>query len=62
MAGFLNGRLTTDAVHLLLREMDRRIGLTYAINEWIPDPRDPRYVIHGQCALLAQRIISIAEG
>ena len=38
---FLGGRLTSDAGILLLREVDRKIGLLDAINEAIPDPRDP---------------------
>ena len=62
MADFLDGRLTTDAGRLLLREVDRRIGLADSIKECIPDPRDPRDVIHEQLAMLAQRIISIALG
>ena len=55
VADFLGGRLTTDAGALLLREVDRQIGLTEAINECIPDPRDPRYVVHDQQAMLAQQ-------
>lgn len=62
VADFLGGRLTTDAGSLLLREVDRHIGLMDAINECIPDPRDPRYTIHDQRAMLTQRIVSIALG
>ena len=62
VADFLGGRLTTDGGALLLREVDRRIGLIDAINECIPDPRDPRLVIHDQRAMLAQRIVSLALG
>ena len=38
VADFLGGRLTSDAGALLLREVDRRIGLLDAMNEAIPDP------------------------
>jgi hypothetical protein len=62
VADFLGGRLTTDAGALLLREVERRIGLTDAINECIPDPRDPRFIVHDQKAMLLQRITSIALG
>ena len=62
VADFRGGRLTTDGGALLLREVDRRIGLIDAINDCIPDPRDARYVIHDQRAMLAQRIVSLALG
>jgi hypothetical protein len=62
VADFDGGRLTTDAGVLLLREVDERIGLIDAINECIPDPRDPRYTEHEQREMLAQRIFSIALG
>ena len=62
IADFNGGRLTTDAGVLLLREVDRQIGLIDAINEAIPDPRDPRYTTHQQREMIAQRIFSIALG
>ena len=62
IADFNGGRMTTDAGVLLLREVDRQIGLIDAINQSIPDPRDPRYTIHQQREMIAQRIFSIALG
>ncbi len=62
VADFLGGRLTSDAGALLLREVDRRLGLLDAIDQAIPDPRDPRYTVHDQRAMLAQRIMSLALG
>lgn len=59
---FDGGRLTSDAGAMLLRRVDERLGLLDAINECIPDPRDPRYLIHEQRAMLGQRIIAIAQG
>ena len=56
------GRFTTDAGVLLLREIDRRTGLINAINDCVPDPRDPRYTVHLQREMLAQRIFSLALG
>jgi len=61
-ADFDGGRLTSDAGVLLLREVDRRTGLLDAINACLPDPRDPRYIVHQQREMLAQRIFSLALG
>jgi len=61
-ADFEGGRLTSDGGLLLLREVDRRLGLLDAVDQAIPDPRDPRYIIHQQRELLAQRIFAIAAG
>ena len=54
------GRLASEAIVLLLREVEERIGLIDAINACLPDPRDPRYIIHEQREMLAQRIFSLA--
>jgi hypothetical protein len=62
VADFLGGRLTSDAGALLLREINERIGLFKALDQAIPDPRDPRFIIHNQKEMLAQRIIAIALG
>jgi len=62
VADFLGGRLTSDTGILLLKEVDRRIGLLDTINAAIPDPRDPLMTVHDQRAMLAQRIFSIALG
>ena len=59
---FTGGRLTSDGGALLLQQVDRRLGLVDAVNDCIPDPRDPRYVVHRQRAMLGQRIMAIAQG
>jgi hypothetical protein len=61
-ADFKGGLLTSDAGALLLREIDKRIGLTDAINNCIPDLRNPFYTIHQQRTMLTQRIFAIALG
>jgi len=61
-ADFQGGRLTSDAGVLLLREVDKRLGLTRALAACIPDPRDPRMTVHDQREILAQRIFAIALG
>jgi hypothetical protein len=61
-ADFNGGSLTSDAGALLLREVDKHLGLIEAINSCIPDPRNPFYTIHEQKTMLAQRIFGIALG
>ena len=61
-ADFDGGTITSDAGALLLRQVDKRIGLVDAINECIPDPRHPVLTQHSQRSMLAQRIFGIAQG
>lgn len=62
VADFSGGRLSTDAGGLLLREVAEQIGLLDIINDAIPDPRHPVFVVHDQRAMIAQRIMAIALG
>jgi len=62
VANFDGGRLTSDAGGLLLREVDRRVGLTTALSGCIADPRDPAKTTHDVKTLLAQRVFGIALG
>lgn len=61
-ADFGGGAITSDAGALLLREVDRRIGLTRALAECIPDPRNPALVLHQQETMPAQRVLALACG
>jgi hypothetical protein len=61
-ADFSGGALTTDAGALLLREVDRRLGLLDALDRALPDPRDPERLEHTQRSLLAQRVFGLALG
>jgi hypothetical protein len=61
-AGFDAGAVTTDAGALLLREVDRRTGIVDRVVGALRDWRDPRYVVHGLCDLVRQRIFQIALG
>ena len=56
-ADFRGGRLTSDGGAVLLREVDRSLGLIDAINACIRDPRHPFFITHTQRTLLAQRIL-----
>jgi hypothetical protein len=59
---FNGGMLTSDAGVLLLQQVEQKIRLVERVNALIHDPRDPRYTIHQQQHLLAQRIFAIASG
>jgi hypothetical protein len=52
----------TDAGALLLREVDRQIGLTRALADCIPDPRNPALFLHQQSTMLTQRVLGPACG
>lgn len=61
-AEFSGRDITSDGGVLLLRQIDRHLGLLKAIDEVIDDPRDPRYILHSQLSLLRQRVYGIALG
>jgi hypothetical protein len=61
-ADFAGGTLTSDAGGLLLREVDRQLGLIDAVADGLADPRDPAKIRHDQRTMLAQRIFGIALG
>ena len=56
------GAIVSDAVALLLREVDRRLGLNDKLDAAIPDPRNQALMIHRQVTMLRQRIFAIALG
>jgi Transposase DDE domain group 1 len=62
VADFNGGRLTTDGGALLLREAADSIGLFDALNDAIPDPRNPVFISHDQRTMIAQRVTAIALG
>lgn len=62
LADFAGGTLSSDAGALLLREADRCLGLIDALDQVIPDPRNPSLITHPQRTMLAQRIFAIAMG
>ena len=61
-ADFDGGTLTSDGGMLLLREADRQLGLTAAINEVVPDSRNQFFITHEQEHMLRQRVFGIALG
>jgi hypothetical protein len=61
-ADFEGGALSSDFGPLLLRGIDRQIGLTERLTAAIHDKRHPSYIDHPVRNLLAQRIYQIASG
>jgi Transposase DDE domain group 1 len=61
-ADFEGGALSSDFGALLLRGVDRQIGLTARLAAAIYDKRHPSYIDHPLRALLAQRIYQMASG
>jgi hypothetical protein len=61
-ADFEGGALSSDFGALLLRGIDRQIGLTERLTDAIQDKRHPSYIDHPLRDLLAQRIYQIASG
>ena len=62
VAEFSAGHIASDAGLLLLREADKQIGLSDALDAAISDPRDPDRIVHPQKTLLAQRVFALAAG
>lgn len=61
-ADFDGGCLTSDAGGLLLREVDRRLGLMARLAEAVTDRRAADAVTHTVATLLRQRIFALALG
>ena len=59
---FDDGRISSDAGGVLLREVDKRIGLTTRVSRCFVDHRNPMSVEHSVHDLVAQRIYAIALG
>lgn len=61
-ADFTGGDLSSDGGVMLLRQVDRKIGLSRAAASVLPDPRDPERIEHGLREMLAQRIYGLCCG
>lgn len=61
-ASFTGGDVTSDGGIVLLRQTDRRLGLTKALAKVLPDPRDPERIEHPVLSLVRQRIYGLAQG
>src|SRR5512139_3408751 len=61
-AEFTGGDITSDGGVLLLRQVDKRLGLLAAVDRVLPDPRDPHSITHSQLSLLRQRVYGLCLG
>lgn len=61
-AQFNGGEVTSDGGLLLLRQVDRRLGLTEKLAAVLPEARAVEKIEHEQKALLRQRIYSLCAG
>jgi hypothetical protein len=62
VAAFDGGALSSDGGVLLLRELDRSLGLTRSVASCFQDRRDPRLIEHTVHNLVAQRVLGLALG
>jgi Transposase DDE domain group 1 len=62
MARFDGGKITSHAGGLLLREVDRSIGLLNRLSECFLDGRDQTRVRHNIREMVAQRVYGLALG
>lgn len=61
-ANFAGGALSSDGGLMLLRQVDRRIGLSAAVAAVMHDPRHPDLIVHSLRDLVAQRLYALACG
>jgi hypothetical protein len=59
---FEGGDITSDAGSLLIRQVDRKLGLTRDLNKVLHDPRRKGSCEHTQLAMYRQRIYGLALG
>jgi hypothetical protein len=61
-ANFAGGAISSDGGLMLLRQMDRRMGLSAAVAKSLHDPRAPDRVTHSLRDLIAQRLYGLCCG
>ena len=61
-ASFTGGSITSDGGLLLLREIDKELGLTHSIAKCIKDERNQSYVDHKAKDIIRQRVYALAAG
>ena len=59
---FDGGDVSSDGGLLLLRQVERRLGLLKAVAKVLPDPRNPWLVQHTTEQLLRQRVFGLCQG
>jgi len=59
---FQGGEVSSDGGLMLIKQIDRRLGLTKKLNRSLKDPRKSELIKHRQIDLLRQRIYGLALG
>lgn len=59
---FDGGDVSSDGGLLLLREVEKRLGLLKRVAQVLPDPRNPALVRHTTEQLLRQRVFGLCQG
>ncbi len=60
--GFDGGQLSSDAGVLLLRNVERRLGIAWRLSMCLKDKRDPDLILHTVEDMLRLRMFAIASG
>ena len=61
-ADFSGGAMSSDGGVMLVRQVDRQIGLSLAVAAELSDPRDPERITHPLRDLIAQRLYGLCCG
>lgn len=61
-ANFDGGDVSSDGGLLLLRKLERRLGLIDAMARALADPRDPERIEHSLADMLRQRVFGLVQG
>ena len=61
-AEFSGGEVTSDGGMVLIRGLDRRLGLTAAVAQALADPREPGKCTHRAVDLVRQRVFGLVAG
>jgi hypothetical protein len=61
-ANFDGGEVSSDGGLLLLRKLERRVGLIDAVARALADPRDPERIRHELVDMLRQRVFGLVQG
>jgi hypothetical protein len=62
VGSFSGGTITSDGGLLLVREVDKKLGITKNLSKLIIDKRHQGYVDHSYYDMLRQRIYGLAAG
>jgi len=61
-ASFSGGEVTSDGGLVLLRQADRKLGLSKALARVLPDPRNPERIVHPLLTFVRQRLYGLCLG